>query len=44
MNELAIFGDEAMICCKDDKLCLKAKGDEGSISIERRLLRLYSLA
>jgi proliferating cell nuclear antigen len=34
MNELAIFGDEAMICCKDDKLCLKAKGDEGSISIE----------
>jgi len=34
MNELAIFGDEAMICCKKDKLYLKAKGDEGSISIE----------
>jgi len=34
MNELAIFGDEAIIFCKDDKLYLKAKGDEGSISIE----------
>ena len=34
INELAIFGDEAIICCKDDKLCLKTKGDEGSISIE----------
>lgn len=33
-NELAIFGDEAMICCKEDKLYLKSKGDEGSISIE----------
>jgi len=34
MNELAIFGDEAIICCKEDRLYLKAKGDEGSISIE----------
>jgi hypothetical protein len=34
MNELATFGDEAIIFCKDDKLYLKAKGDEGSISIE----------
>jgi len=34
INELAIFGDEAILCCKDDKLYLKAKGDEGSISIE----------
>lgn len=34
MNELAIFGDEAIVFCKDDKLYLKAKGDEGSISIE----------
>ena len=34
MNELAIFGDEAIIFCKDDKLYLKAKGDEGHISIE----------
>jgi proliferating cell nuclear antigen PCNA len=34
MNELAIFGDEMAICCKDEKIYLKAKGDEGSISIE----------
>lgn len=34
MNELAIFGDELIICCKDDKIYLKAKGDEGSIAIE----------
>ena len=34
VNELAIFGDEAIICCKDEKLYLKSKGDEGSIEIE----------
>jgi proliferating cell nuclear antigen PCNA len=34
VNELAIFGDEAIVYSNDDKLYLKAKGDEGSISIE----------
>jgi len=34
VNELAIFGDEAIVYSKDDKLYLKANGDEGSISIE----------
>ena len=34
VRDLASFGDEAIIYCKEDKLYLKATGDEGSISIE----------
>jgi len=34
MNELAAFGDEVALSCKDEKLFMMSKGDEGSLSIE----------
>jgi len=34
INELASFGDEICLSCKDEKLYMYSKGDEGSLSIE----------
>jgi proliferating cell nuclear antigen PCNA len=34
INELAAFGDEVALSCKDEKIFMQSKGDEGSLSIE----------